>query len=50
MARAYRPQYPDPIRLRAGETIALGREDAGWPGRVWVTDPAAVATPERAHP
>ena len=34
----YRPQYPDPIRFAAGESLALGARDIEWPQFVWATD------------
>jgi hypothetical protein len=30
--------YPDPVDVRAGETVTLGEEDQEWPGWVWCTD------------
>jgi len=37
--RAYKPQYPDPIEFRAGESIQVGKRDTEWPEFVWATDP-----------
>lgn len=30
--------YPDPVDVRAGETVTLGDEDQEWPGWIWCTD------------
>ena len=30
--------YPDPLRLRAGEQVAIGEKKSPWPGWTWVTD------------
>lgn len=35
---AYTRLYPDPIAVRAGEPIAVGREDDEYPGWIWCTD------------
>lgn len=37
MIRSYRTQYPDPIVIRRGEIIALGKRDAEYPGWIWAT-------------
>ena len=37
MIRSYRAQYPDPIVIRRGETVALGERDAEYPGWIWAT-------------
>lgn len=34
---AYQAQYPDPIRVKAGEQIRVGREDPEFPGWKWCT-------------
>ncbi len=34
----YQAQYPDPIVMKKGENITLGRRDPEWPGWVWCTD------------
>lgn len=34
----YTRVYPDPIELRAGESVVLGQEDDEYPGWVWCTD------------
>jgi variant SH3 domain-containing protein len=36
---AWRPMYPDPIDVRAGEAVTVGGTDPEWPGWVWCTDP-----------
>lgn len=36
----HRSNYPDPIRLEAGDRVALGRIDDQYPGWVWVTSPS----------
>jgi hypothetical protein len=33
----YRAQYPDPIVIRRGETVALGQRDDEFPGWIWCT-------------
>jgi len=30
--------YPDPLRLRAGERVAIGERKSPWPGWAWITD------------
>jgi hypothetical protein len=35
VAFAYRPEYPDPIQVTSGETVAVGREDDEFPGWSW---------------
>jgi uncharacterized protein YgiM (DUF1202 family) len=37
VVRDHEPVYPDPIRVRAGERVRLGREDDEFPGWVWCT-------------
>jgi uncharacterized protein YgiM (DUF1202 family) len=32
--------YTDPLTVRAGETLTVGRRDDEWPGWVWVTNEA----------
>src|SRR5205807_7642601 len=31
----HRIEYPDPLRVAAGERVNVGREDAEFPGRKW---------------
>jgi hypothetical protein len=38
--RDYVAQYPDPIRVRAGEVVHIGREDDEYPGWWWCTNRA----------
>ena len=33
----HRNNYPDPIRLKTGDTVALGRKDDQYPGWIWIT-------------
>lgn len=33
----YRPQYPDPITVSAGEQVHVGRDDGEFPGWKWCT-------------
>ena len=35
--RDYVAQYPDPITVRAGETVAVGKDDPEFPGWRWCT-------------
>jgi uncharacterized protein YgiM (DUF1202 family) len=35
--KAYQAQYPDPIVLDAGDTVALGKTDPEFPGWIWAT-------------
>ena len=35
---AWRVMYPDPIDVRAGETIVVGHADPEWPGWRWCSD------------
>ena len=35
--KAYETQYPDPIELRAGESVSLGTKDHDYPGWIWAT-------------
>ena len=37
VASAYRTQYANPIRWRAGDTVALGARDGEWPVFAWIT-------------
>ena len=39
VARDYTPQYPDPITVRAGDRVQVGRDDPEWPGWRWCTGP-----------
>src|ERR671913_95674 len=39
--RDYSAQYPDPISVRAGETIHLGQRDTDYPGWIWATSVAS---------
>ncbi len=39
VTHAYTTQYPDPITIHAGETLALGRQDSEWPGWTWCVSP-----------
>lgn len=34
---AYRSAFPDPLRLRAGDELVVGRKQSDWPGWVWCT-------------
>jgi len=36
----HRSGYPDPVRLRPGDPVTLGRRDQEYPGWIWVTDPS----------
>jgi len=29
--------YPDPLRLRAGDKVAIGEKKSPWPGWTWIT-------------
>ena len=35
ITREHKPQYSDPIRVAAGETVSVGREDDEFPGWNW---------------
>ena len=35
---AYRISYPDPLIVRAGDELNVGKEDPEYPGWVWCTD------------
>ena len=35
----HRSNYPDPIRLEAGDAVVLGRKDEQHPGWIWVISP-----------
>ena len=37
VAHDYTPQYPDPITVRAGERVQIGRDDPEFPGWWWCT-------------
>ncbi len=40
VSRAHRSNHPDPIALRAGDTVKVGevyQDDPDWPGWVWCT-------------
>jgi SH3 domain len=37
--KEWQAMYPDPIDVRAGESIILGKTDPDWPGWQWCTDP-----------
>ncbi|AJC46966.1 SH3 domain-containing protein [Xanthomonas sacchari] len=39
----YRAAYPHPIRIAAGERVALGVRDEEWPAFVWITGTAGSA-------
>jgi hypothetical protein len=39
VTRAYAAQYPDPITVRAGDRVAVGRGDPEFPGWRWCTGP-----------
>lgn len=39
VVRAHRSCYPDPVRFRKGERIAVGKRDRDFPGWIRVTDP-----------
>ena len=32
---SYKSPYPDPIKLRAGDTVAVFQKDTEWPGWLW---------------
>lgn len=34
---AYEAAYPDPLIVKKGEMLAVGRSDTQWPGWVWCT-------------
>lgn len=34
----YTAAYPDPIRVRAGERLVVGKRDTEYPGWVWCTE------------
>lgn len=36
--RDYQASDPDPLIMRAGERLALGRRDSQWPAYVWCTN------------
>jgi len=38
VTRSYQTPYDDPLKLKAGEIVAVGEKEAEWPGWVWVTD------------
>jgi len=35
--KAYTTQYPDPIAIRRGDQVILGKRDTEFPGWVWAT-------------
>ena len=35
----YEVQYPDPLRVRAGDPVSVGREDPEFPGWKWCKGP-----------
>lgn len=39
VAHDYTPQYPDPITVRAGDRVQVGRDDPEVPGWYWCTGP-----------
>jgi SH3-like domain-containing protein len=39
VARDYTAQYPDPITVRAGDRVQVGRDDPEFPGWRWCTGP-----------
>ena len=34
---AHRAQYPEPIRLKAGDQVTVGKRDEEYPGWIWTT-------------
>jgi hypothetical protein len=40
LLKSYTAQYPDPITLRKGDLVSLGKRDTEFPGWVWATSPA----------
>ena len=42
VARDYQPQYPNPIHVRAGERIHLGRRDEEFPDWRWCRSAAGL--------
>lgn len=43
VVRPHVSNYPDPVRLRQGDRVTIGRRDPEHPGWVRVTDPAGRA-------
>jgi len=39
VVRAHLSRYPDPVRFRKGERVAVGTRDPDFPGWIRVTDP-----------
>lgn len=39
VVREYRAQYPDPITVRAGDRVQVGKDDPDFPGWWWCTGP-----------
>ncbi len=37
---SHKSKYPDPICLKPGDAVTLGRRDAEYPGWIWVTSPS----------
>ena len=37
---AHRTQYPDPVRLRTGDHVTVGKRDDEYPGWIWTTAPS----------
>ena len=35
--KEWQPNYPDPIVLKAGETVAVEDRPSEWPGWIWCT-------------
>ncbi len=35
---AYQSAYPDPLKVKAGETLTVAKNDTEWPGFVWCTN------------
>jgi hypothetical protein len=36
--KAYKSAYPNPLRLRPGDKVAVERRECEWPGWFWCTD------------
>jgi Variant SH3 domain len=39
VVRGYTAQYPDPITVRAGDRVLVGKDDPAFPGWRWCTAP-----------
>ena len=39
----YESAYPDPLRLRKGERVAVEERECEWPGWLWATDSSGRA-------